>query len=279
VNIFTAENADTAEKKMNKDFILKILIVSMVMTGMCCFTSCAESSPDNHPAEVNANTIDNVIEGLQDAADKLQSYQCKVEYLFSQPLLESKTLRTGILYYKKSGEQSKLRINFDTLTQDDGPKQDYKDYYIFDGQWLTHIDYQIKQVQKRQLAEANEPVDAFELARRNFPIIGFRKTDDLKKEFDVSEIGEPNGLINLHLKVKPDSQYKDDYKSVEIWIDKGLMLPAKLTAVSTEDDIYEINFIEPKINGPIDEKVFEVTIPDGFGKPEIVPLKDEEKGG
>jgi outer membrane lipoprotein-sorting protein len=217
-----------------------------------------------------------------------------VEYLFSQPVLESKTLRTGTLYYARFGNGSKLRINFDNLSQDDGPQQNYKECYIFDGQWLTHIDYQIKQVQKRQLAEANEPIDAFELAKRNFPIIGFSKSDDLKKEFEVSQVGEPNGLINLNLKVKPDSQYKDDYKSVEIWIDtrlgegankateateapsrsrKGLMLPSRLTAVSTEDDIYEINFVAPRVDEPVDEKIFEVTITAGFGKPEIIPLK------
>ena len=136
-------------------------------------------------------------------------------------MLESKTLRTGTLYYARFGGGSKLRINFDTLTQDDGPQQKYVEYYIFDGQWLTHIDYQIKQVQKRQLAEANEPIDAFELAKRNFPIIGFSKTDDLKKEFDVNLVGESNGLVHLHMKVKPDSIYKDDYKSVEVWIDTG----------------------------------------------------------
>ena len=171
------------------------------------------------------------------------------------------------------GNGSKLRINFDTLTQDENPQQKYGEQYIFDGLWLTHIDYQIKQVQKRQLAEANEPIDAFELAKRNFPLIGFDKTEDLQQQFDVNLIGEPNGLTHLHLKVKPDSQYKDDYKSVEVWIDRGLMLPAKISAVSTEGDIYEISFARPKVNEAIDEKVFEFTIPDGFGKPEIIPLK------
>jgi outer membrane lipoprotein-sorting protein len=51
------------------------------------------------------------------------------------------------------------------------------------------------------------------------------------------------------------------------------MLPAKISAVSTEGDIYEITFIKPKVDEPINEKVFEWTIPDGFGKPEIIPLK------
>ena len=173
-------------------------------------------------------------------------------------------------------------------------RQKYGEQYIFDGQWLTHIDYQIKQVQKRQLAEANEPtrqtdggqVDAFELAKRNFPLIGFDKTEDLQQQFDINLVSEKEqsnvvipaqagiqNLVHLNLKVKPDSIYKDDYKSVEVWIDKQLMLPAKISAVSTEGDIYEISFAKPKVNEVIDGKVFEFTIPDGFGQPEIIPLK------
>jgi outer membrane lipoprotein-sorting protein len=123
------------------------------------------------------------------------------------------------------------------------------------------------------LAEANEQIDAFELAKRNFPLIGFDKTEDLRKEFDVNLVSDANNVIDLQLKVKPDSQYKDDYKSVEVWIDKELMLPAKISAVSTEGDIYEISFIKTKVNEKVDEKVFEFSIPEGFGKPEIIPLK------
>ena len=247
--------------------MLKILIILAVIVGGCSRASYAEQ-----PAS-DANYVSSVLDGLKQKTSRLQSYQCEVNYLFSQPVLESKTLRTGNLYYARLSNGSKLRINFDTLTQDENPSQKYGDQYIFDGRWLTHIDYQIKQVQKRQLADANEQIDAFELAKRNFPLIGFDKTEDLKKEFDVNLAGEPNGLIDLRLKVKPDSIYKDDYKSVEVWIDKRLMLPAKISAVSTEGDIYEISFIKPKVNEVIDEKVFEFTIPDGFGKPEIIPLK------
>jgi outer membrane lipoprotein-sorting protein len=253
--------------------MLRILIILAVMVGGCGQASCAEQ------ATGDANYVSSVLDGLRQKTSRLQSYQCEVKYLFSQPLLESKMLRTGNLYYARlgnglpAGAGSKLRINFDTLTQDENPQQKYGEQYIFDGRWLTHIDYQIKQVQKRQLAEANEPIDAFELAKRNFPLIGFDKSEDLRQQFDTNLVDEPNGLTHLHLKVKPDSRYKDDYKSVEVWIDKQLMLPAKISAVSTEGDFYEISFAKPKVNEVIDEKVFEFTIPDGFGKPEIIPLK------
>jgi outer membrane lipoprotein-sorting protein len=266
---FTADDRGVRidKREMPKNYMLKSLVGLMIVIEMCGLASCAEQSAGD------ANYVSSVLDGLKQKTTRLQSYQCEVNYLFSQPVLESKTLRTGKLYYARLGNGSKLRINFDTLTQDENPQQKYGEQYIFDGQWLTHIDYQIKQVQKRQLAEANEQIDAFELAKRNFPLIGFDKSEDLKKEFDVNLAGEANGVIDLQLKVKPDSIYKDDYKSVEVWIDKGLVLPAKISAVSTEGDIYEISFVKPKANEVIDEKVFEFTIPGGFGKPEIIPLK------
>jgi len=242
-------------------------VIVAAVTGVCGLAFCAEQSTSD------ANSVPAILDGLKQKTTQLRSYQCEVNYLFSQPLLESKTRRTGNLYYARLGSGSKLRINFDTITQDENPQQKYGDQYIFDGRWLTHIDYQIKQVQKRQLAKANEQIDAFELAKRNFPLIAFDRTEDLQQQFDVNLIGEPNGLTHLHLKVKPDSIYKDDYKSVEVWIDKQLMLPAKISAVSTDGDIYEISFVRPKVNEVIDEKVFEFTIPDGFGEPEIIPLK------
>ncbi len=252
----------------------------LILVGLHSLAFCDEQGT------YEANYVSSILNGLKQKTSQLQSYQCEVNYLFSQPLLESKTLRTGNLYYARLSNGSKLRINFDTLTQDENPQQKYGEQYIFNGQWLTHIDYQIKQVQKRQLAEANEPLDAFELAKRNFPLIGFDKTEDLQQQFEISIVEEREqsnivipakagiqNLVHLNLKVKPDSIYKDDYKSVEVWIDKGLMLPAKISAVSTEGDIYEISFIKPKVNEAIDRKVFEFTIPDGFGQPEIIPLK------
>jgi outer membrane lipoprotein-sorting protein len=183
------------------------------------------------------------------------------------------------LYYAKNDEKSLLRINFQTLKQDDEKQQKYIEHYIFDGIWLTHIDYQLKSVKRYELSEPNKPVDAFDLAGENFPIIGFTKIEDLKKQFEVQlvaqEQAEPSPFTHLHLKVKADSIYKDDYTSIDFWMDKKLSLPAKIVAVSTEEDIYEIEFLKPIVNKKIDKDVFEFKIPEGFSI-EIEPLKKKE---
>ena len=266
---------------MNKRMVMKVVFLLLAVTGICQAGCSKKSLCPKGKAAAEADSIDAVLTGLSRSARELKSYQGRIEYLVSQPLFESQTLRKGVLYYKRFDETSKLRINFQTLKQDDEKEQKYIEQYIFDGQWLTVIDHQIREVKKHQLAEPNEPVDAFELVRENFPIIGFGENEDLRKDFEI-ELIEQQGeakkdFIQLHLKVKPESIYGDDYTSIDFWIDKRFYLPAKIVAVSTEEDIYQIELLEPRVNDKINDKVFEVEVPEAFGEPEIVPL--ERKAG
>lgn len=261
--------------------ITKVAFLLLMAVNACWASGCAGGLDTSGPKEVDANSVEAILKQLKQKTAELKSYQSQIEYSFRQPLLESETKRRGVLYYKKEADRSRLRINFQTLKQDDEEEQKYVEHYIFDGVWLTYIDYHIKQVKRYQQAEPNEPADAFELAGRNFPIIGFTKVEDLKKEFEIKLVEQqkerPENLIQLYLKVRPDSIYKDDYTSIEFWLDKRIGLPARIVAVSTEEDVYEIKFLKPKVNESIDGKVFEFKIPKGFGKPEIIPLNVEGK--
>jgi outer membrane lipoprotein-sorting protein len=267
---------------MNIKIVTKVFLLLLAIVGICLAAAggagCkAELTNSNSTAKPQ---VEVVLEQLKKQTAELKSYQSQIEYKFSQPLLESETLRKGVLYYQKTAAKSALRMNFQTLKQDEEEEQKYIEQYIFDGVWLTHIDYQIKEVKRYQKAEPNKPVDAFELVSENFPIIGFGKIDDLKKEFEIGLIEQQGSsakdFMQLHLKVKADSAYKEDYTSIDFWIDKQLHLPAKIVAVSTEEDIYEINFLQPAINKKIDKKVFDLEIPKGFAT-EVIPLKEKTK--
>jgi len=261
---------------MTKKIMTKIVFILLSTAGIC-WAGCCKNKACVKPEEKQVSAVDIILQQLSRKTKQLKSYQARVEYKFIQPaIFESTTMRKGIIYYAKLGEKTKLRTNFSTLKQDDEKEQKYREEFIFDGVWLTHINYQIKQVRVHQLAEPNKPVDAFEMASKNLPIVGFAKIEDLKKQFEIQLLeqqgDDKEDFVHLHLKVKPDSTYKDNYTSVDFWIDKKLGLPAKITAVSTEEDIYQINLLKPSVNKPIDTNVFEFEVPKGFGK-EIIPLK------
>ncbi|MHC4216040.1 MAG: LolA family protein [Planctomycetota bacterium] len=210
----------------------------------------------------------------------MKSYEVQVEYVFSQPLFDSRSLRKGVLYYAKYGKKSRLKVDFRTMQQDDEKQKKYSEQFIFDGVWLIHIDGQIKHVKKVQLAEPNEPVDGFELVKRSFPIIGFSKVEELKKDFEITLLpqkqNEPALFTKLRLKVKPDSRYKDDYSSIDFWVDNKTSLPGRILAVSTEEDEFDIRLLKAKVNLKIDEKMFDYVIPTGYTS-EVITLEDRRK--
>jgi outer membrane lipoprotein-sorting protein len=289
---------------MNKKAITKATFILLWAAGFCWASRCAESPATQQQKKPGIDAVDAVLEQLNKRTSELKSYESRIEYKFIQPLLESEALRKGVLHYARLGGKSALSINFNVLKQDDEKEQKYIEQYIvvegarlthpnyqFKGIWLVHIDYEIEEVKYYQVAEPNDPnkpADVFDLASRNLPMLGFTKTEDLKKQFEVKLVeqktDESQDFTQVNLKVKPNSIYKDDYISIDFWIDKKLGLPARVVAVMTDPeppfgDIYEIRFLKPKVNKGIDKQVFEFRIPKGFGEPEIVPLKKEGKRG
>jgi hypothetical protein len=270
----------------------KALVALMLFSSICFGQGCSEVSTDStgspqvvkaaEAKETSADPVDEILVRLNDRAGEIQTYQCALEHLSRQPLFDSQTLRRGRMYYLRDEKQSLLRVDFNTLKQDDEPEEKYKEQFFFDGIWLTRVDHQLKEVKKHQLIDPNklkenESIDAFDLLSEHLPIVGFTGTDKLKKEFSITlaepNKAEPNELIRLHMEVKPDSVYKDDWVWIDFWINKKLYLPAKMITLTTEEDVYEISFLKASLNEAIDVKVFEVQIPDGFTQPEVIPLK------
>jgi outer membrane lipoprotein-sorting protein len=246
--------------------------------------SCGAAAPPAGAAPASAsepNALDKVLKNLEDKATGLKSYQVNMDYVFKQPLLESQQRRTGVLYYAKFDKESFLRIDFNTLQQDEEKQQTYKQQYIFDGVWLLEIDHQLKTATRRQLAEPNQPLDSFSLASKHVPVLGFSKVEDLRKQFEIALVPEPQADANvpqhLHLKVKPDSVYKDDYVTIDFWIDRQIGLPLRVEAVTPEEDVYQIKLTDPKVNAPLDRKLFQVDIPRSFSE-EAIPLAKRAEG-
>lgn len=259
--------------------VILLLNLSPAIASLCALTDPNDSAGT---PPVDANSIEAVLNDLQTRATNLSSYQCKLDYVVRQPILESQSRRKGVMYYAKFNGRSYLRIDFNTLQYDEEKEQEYREQYLFDGVWLTYISFEGRSVQRQQMAEPNEPVDAFALVSRRVPILGFSRIDDLRNQFDI-ELVEPNepdasSVRRLRMTVKPDSIYRDDYVTIAFEIDKQQGLPTKVTAVTTEQDIHEIALIDARINKGVRRSVFDIDIPGDFSV-ETIPLekKDEHR--
>ncbi|NQV31181.1 MAG: hypothetical protein HQ515_00720 [Phycisphaeraceae bacterium] len=243
----------------------------LILTACIVFVSVSGAT------EAEDHSVDSVLAKLQVSAQALATYECRLDYLYWQPdMFDAKTLRKGRVFYKRTSGKSFLRINFETLKEDEFDEQPYAEHFVFDGCWLTIINHVQKTIQKHEVAEPNQPVNAFELAGGDMPIIGFSPTDDLKKEFDITLVRaqeEDETSVKLHLKVKPESKYKDNYASLDFWVSTKRWLPDRIDALTKDNDIYQLHFTRAKVNSKITDKQFETKIPGGFSAPEVFPMK------
>ncbi len=271
--------------KRNYILITAILCVffsqSSVLAAGCCPPKEKEdagtkATPETCPKDDKLATI---FENIKKATEKLKTCESDISYLFIQDpdLIDSRTLRTGKLYYQK-GKPSLLRIRFETLKQDDFDEEKRVEDYKFDGVWFTKVDYKLKQIDEYQQAPTDKPVGVFELINRQFPLIGFSGVETLQKDFDIKLVenasDDPNSPIQLLLTVKKDSKFSDEYKKIDFWIDSSTFLPSRIKAYKTQDDVNDIRFLGTKINKNLKKAVFTIETPAHFSK-NIEPLKQK----
>jgi outer membrane lipoprotein-sorting protein len=267
------------------------------MTAMVIFSTvlnvCCDGQEQKISAAVNATTaneippaskverpvtseknkeLDDILENMQKQLTQLKTYQAMIEYLFIQDpeMLDSRILQKGLIYYAKDEKGSRIRIDFNTRKQDDGEQENYLEQYFFDGVWLVRINHKLEQADYYQQAEEDKPIDVFEFISHNFPMVGFTGPEHLRKQFEINLLQdcktESDDSFHLFLKVKKDSVYKDDYEQIDFWVNKKVFLPRKMLATSLNGDIYDIVFLDNKVNKNLKNGIFTVETPKHFGK-------------
>ena len=227
---------------------------------------CAKSSEKPQNIEVAQ-----ILAKLRKSTKNLTSYQADIEYTIIQDpeLLDSRTLRKGDLYYVRDKTGSKLRINFRTVKYDDDAEQNDRQDFLFDGVWLTKVDYKLKTTDFIQQQKEDNPIDAFEYIGKNFPLVGFSRTEQLEKDFEITlpqQTTDPNSPISLNMTVKKNSHYKDQYRYINFGIDREIFLPAAIITTSTDDNKYDIRLLNPKVNKNIKNLVFKLETPAHFDR-------------
>jgi len=245
------------------------------------------ATPEKPAAEPAADPLEQLLGKMHEATRNLNSCQTNLSYLLIQDpdLLDSRTLRNGMLYYQKQKERSQLRIRFDDVKQDDFEPEKHRQEYLFDGVWLTRIDFKLKQIDRYQQAPKDKPIDVFELINNNFPLVGFSNIEHLKRDFDIGAPEEadkkdlPEDTVRLLLKTKKGSRHEKEYKKIDIWVSTKNYMPLRIVAYSVQGDIHDIKFTEFNLNKKLKNAVFTIETPADFSKNEE-PLKKKptEKG-
>lgn len=216
--------------------------------------------------------LDKLLTDLSKSTDELKSYQAEISSAYIQPLLETQSVRRGQIIYSVSSKESKFLVRFNTRQDDDEPAQSDKQEIMFNGVWLTRVNYSTTHVEKNQLAREDKPADVLSLVSQNFPMIGFSNIDKLKELFEL-ELIEDKTYKHVKLTPKENSKFADEYEQVDFWVDTKTMLPVRIDALTLEEDIYRLKFDNAKINKKIAPQAFNIQYPADFTV-EVKPLKN-----
>lgn len=245
------------------------LIFSFVVLGLFSYSlvwACLADGQTQMPKETP--TPEQILQKIQEKSQQTTSVKAEIDYLVIQDpdLTNTRLLRKGHLFYLKTDNQAWAKIVFETFQQDDFEPQTRREVYVFDGVWLTKIDYTLKQAEQIQQAPDDKPIEPFTFLSRYFPLIGLPGCQDVQTDFDVQLMDRTvnNGCWLLKLKVKPDSQWAKDYLAADFYIDQQSLLPRRVEALTTQNDKYQLEFNQIQINKAIDRKVFKAIIPDDF---------------
>lgn len=236
------------------------------------------------PAEAAAPkfaSAEALLEALERAAEPMQTLTARIQYTNEDPLLGDRTVRTGMLYFRKEPTTGarQFAVKFETLQSGDTKEQVSKDY-IFDGIWLVERLPKEKQFFKRQTVKTGEQIDPLSIDGP-FPLpIGQKKADILRR-FEAT-LGEPEssgirkGFIHLHLKAR-DQTERESIEEVDLWYDPVSLLPGKVIVRERSGDVNVAELVQAIANGSvIDEATFDTTTPsrDEGWYVEVAPLKE-----
>lgn len=266
--------------KKRISFTITIFLVVTIFSYAATDPNSAPTAAEKKPCGTSTQ-LSEILSAMHQATQRLTSAQAEISYLTIEDpnLLDSRILRSGTLYYLKEQDRSYLRIQFRDLKQDDFEPESRRDEYLFDGVWLTRIDYKLEQIDMFQQAPDDKPVDVFELIRHNFPLVGFSDISTLEQDFQIELVQkpeDPNDLIHLLLKTRQNSPFSEEYTKLDFWIHKDSHLPRRILAHSTQGDVHDINFSGLQINKNLEKAFFTIEKPSDFRK-NIEPLKENRK--
>lgn len=228
------------------------------------------------PADVDPKAMA-VLRGLQEAGQKYQTIKADIDYKVELVQVGDEERRTGWVAYQApaAAEAGRFRVSFDTLRMGNGPRTKALVDYIFDGQWLSVVKHDIRQVQRYQVAAEGEKVEPLKLGKGPFPMPFGQNADEVVRYFIVItrdlKSGEPAGTVYLKLTPRREKRDEMNFTRLEMWVNPQTNLPVRLVSEDKSENVTTVTFDKIETGKEVDAKLFVFQRPTGY-EMNITPL-------
>lgn len=248
-----------------------ITLVLVMLTGPACHSALSaqrsalspQSSVPSPPAAV-APEVEAVLDRLEKADAELMDLRAKVRYSVLQLIKandddpDDVQHYLGTIKFLKQPEPTQFFIHFEKRSEGTTWANDAKQWFIFDGEWLTTAKENGKTVEREQIVRPGEKSEFYKLGKGPFPLPFGQKKADVLEHFYVQlappSEDDPKSTDHLICTTKPDSSLADQFERIDLFVSNdaksGLSgLSIKIIAVNVKDQTREtITFSEIRRN-------------------------------
>ncbi len=242
--------------------------------------------PASRPALVDGKPssgdklVDEVLDRLEKRGKAARAIETNITYTYitAGPIvgMEEEETKIGILQFAQSGVPRFL-VRFDEKRAAGAVNRD-REYYAFDGTWLTERNDRARTVVRREVVRPGESVDLFDLDRGPFPVPFGRSRAEMLRNFEIHRqsfhVGDRTKPIELRCLPRPGTDLASRYRFVELHINPELDLPIRVICKRVADDNrIEVTFSSIQEKETIDPNQFKVSVPPDF-QLTVEPLDD-----
>lgn len=215
------------------------------------------------------------LDKIQAKASTIRTLEARLRYDRTQGLLKDTQTRFGSLVYQ-TAPTPRFAVHFDRLVVDERSERRSR-WYIYDGVWLVEKLEDQKQFFKRQVVPPDAPAerrDPLALGEGPFAVpVTMNKERVLRRyrvELPAPDKADPANTVRLRL--TPRDLDAASFQEIDIWYDRGSLLPIKVRSVNDSQTESVIQIREPQVNTPIEPSVFDTSPPKSEGwRVEVTP--------
>lgn len=206
--------------------------------------------------------VDPVLDRLDAAGKNLKSFASDVKVADSDPDTGDATAHLGKVWYALDpAGNPRIHVQYtQRQVNDNKPKPDKVDY-VLAGTDLIDRNDRLKTENTHHVLRPGEKLDLFKLGSGPFPLPIGQSKQDVHAAFDIAPVApaadDPANTDHLQLTPKPGTRLARDFKSIDVWADKGTGMPARIVTRRARGDAATItDLTNIQLNLPIGDQAF-----------------------
>ncbi|MFG0274395.1 MAG: outer membrane lipoprotein carrier protein LolA [Phycisphaerales bacterium] len=246
----------------------------------------AAGSQDEAPAAI-ASFADarGLLDALETGADDLRTLRASIQYDRRFLLQGDQHVRRGTLYFAQreredgAGLKRVFEVDFTVLYLVGGDtrrKEDDRQVWTFNGEWLVEKRPEKKQYIARQVAPPGADFDPLRLGEGPIPIPLGQEAEAVLARYDATLVPTAEGIDpaedpkliefaerdggSWQLRLVPRVE-DDDFEEIRLWYAKGTLLPRMAMTTNRSGDVSVVQLLQVEQNIELPPEVFSVTPP------------------